>query len=314
MALPTVNDVGAVDPVLTNMLVGYMQADDRFVASRVFPEVQVGNDSGTYYIMTKKYWFLDALKVRAPGTGFAPVPIGVSTSTYTTIQYAGGFVIPDEVRANSQVPTDLFSANLQAVAQASLIRKEVAFGADFMALSVWGTDDNNATTDWDDFSAGDPVSDFLTASRTISNNTGVRANTAVMGGIVWDALVNHPDIIDRIKYTQTATIGGVDNALSAALGVNILVSWASYTNTNEAQTFSASAILDDDCLICYVNPNAGIMDATAGKTFTWAGGGGAGTIYRDPDRWNHGDYAQHKEQWDQKAVATDAGYFFSNVV
>ena len=36
MAQPTHSEVQAVDPVLTNMLVGYSQADSRFVASKAF--------------------------------------------------------------------------------------------------------------------------------------------------------------------------------------------------------------------------------------------------------------------------------------
>jgi hypothetical protein len=64
MSLPTVNDVGAVETVLTNMLVGYMQADSRFVADKVFPGVPVLKDSGTYYVFTKKYWFLNQMKFR----------------------------------------------------------------------------------------------------------------------------------------------------------------------------------------------------------------------------------------------------------
>lgn len=315
MALPTLNDVQAVEPILTNMLVGYQQADSRFVASRVFPSVPVEKDSGTYYIATKKYFFFDDLGSRAPGGSFAEVDFGVSTATYATRQWAGEFSLADEVRANSQVPMDLEQMALRKIAQSSNIRKEVAFAADFMVINVWGTDDNNATTDWDDFSAGDPAADLLTAKRTISNNTGYDANTLVVGYIVHAALVNHPDLIDRIKHVQGATLAAMEAAVGAALGVeNYLVAKGTYSNTNEAATFTATAIIDDDALVCYVDPNPGIFGATAGKTFSWLPGGGMGTIYRDPARRNHSDVVQHKEQWDQVAVATDLGYFFADVV
>ena len=95
MTLPTINDVQAVEPILTNMLIGYKQADDRFVAGRVFPSVSVDNDSGTYYIVTKKYFFLDELKNRAPGGEFARVDYGLSTATYKTVQWAADNAIPD---------------------------------------------------------------------------------------------------------------------------------------------------------------------------------------------------------------------------
>jgi hypothetical protein len=314
MTLPTLNDVQAVEPILTNMLVGYQQADDRFVASRVFPSVPVPNDSGTYWVATKKYFFHNDLERRAPGGSFAELGYGLETGTYVTEQWAGEYAVPDEVRANSQVPLDLFQIGLRKVATSSMIKKEVEFATDFMTTGVWGTD-NTTATDWDDIASGDPVDNVLTAVRTISNNTGVQANTMVLGYIVHQALVNHPDIIDRLKHTQGATLAAIEAALASVLGVgNYLVGKAVYSNTNESAAFVSTQIIDDDCLVCHVDPSAGIFGATAGKTFVWAGGGGAGTIYRDPARRNHSEVFQYKMQWDQKAVATDLGYFFSDIV
>lgn len=315
MPLPTVNDVQAVDPVLTNLLVGYMQADTRFAALRAFPAVPVGNDSGTYYSFTKKYWFLDDLEQRAPGTDFPTGNVGLSTSTYTTLQWAKAIPLAEEVRANSQVPMDLETAFVRNLAQRSLIRKERAFATDFMTTGVWGTDDNNSTTDWDDFSAGDPRNDILTAKRTISNATGVDANTIICGYIVHQALLLHPDILDILKYTQTATMATVEGALGAALGVdNYIVSKASFNSANEGQAMTAAAIIDDDALVCYVTPNPGIFEASAGYTFAWAPGGGTGMIRTYYDDARDADMIKHKEQWDQVAVATDVGYFFADVV
>lgn len=315
MALPTVNDVQAVDPVLTNMLIGYMQADDRFVAGRVFPSVSVEKDSGTYYIVTKKYFFFDDLEERAPGSDFGEMGFGVSTDTYATLQWAAEIPLADEVRANSQVAMDLETVAIRRLAQASLIRKEVAWAADFMKISVWGTDDNNSTTDWDDFSAGDPANDVLTAKRTISNNTGYDPNSMVVGYIVHQALSLHPDILDRVKYTQAATLANVEGAIGAALGIpNYIVAKGTYSNTNENASFSATAIIDDDALICYVDAGAGIFGATSGKNFVWSPGGGDGSIYTRRSNKKHADVVQHKEQWDQKATATDLGYFFADVV
>ena len=316
MSIPTGVDVQAVDPVLTNMLVGYMQDDSRFVADKVFPGVSVGNDSGTYYIMTKKYFFVDNMAARAYGAQFPRADFGVESTTYSTLQYALAKSIADEVRANSQVPMDLESAAIQWLAQQALIRKERQFSADFMKTSVWGTDDNNSTTDWDDYTSGDPVNDILTARRTISNNTGYDANTLVVGYIVHQALVNHPDIIDRLKYVSVAGVNQVDAALANVLGLtNYWVGKASYNSANEAQTFSAAAIIDDDALVCHVAPAPGIMTASAGYTFNWAPGGGLGSILRPwRDEGNQADVIRAKMQWDQKAVATDLGYFFADVV
>ena len=314
MALPTINDVQLVEPVLTNMLVGYRQASTRFVAGRVFPSVPVTNDSGTFAKLTKKYWFTDGLLNRAPGDPFARLEHGVESDTYKTLQWAADYAIPDEVRANSQIPMELERVGVELLAQKSMLRKEIAFSTDFMKTGVWGTD-NTAATDWDDFSTGDPIGDILLAIETISNNTGYMANTLVVGHIVHRALVNHPDVLDRIKYVQVADPQSAQSALLRALGItNYLVASGSYNTANEASAFSASPIIDDDALVCYVNPSAGIFDATAGKTFVWGPGGGEGSIYSNRENNRHADVLQHKEQWDQKLVAADLGYFFSDIV
>ena len=313
MAQPSISQLQAIDPVLTNMLVGYMQADSRFIADRLFPAVQVDKDSGTYYILTKKYWFLDEMQERAPGAPFPESGYGVSTDTYSTLQYALQESIPDENRANSQLAMDLESVSVQRLANLAMIRKERALSSSFFATSVWANDDTT-TTDWDDFASGDPVNDVMTAKRTISNNTGLDGNTLAVGYIVHQALVLHPDIIDRIKYVQVADANALEAAIGAIFAVNYLVSKASYNSANEGQTFSAAAIIDDDALVCHVDAGAGIFGASAGKTFVWQPGGGGGSIYRWRDGANHRDLVQLKMQWDQKAVATDLGYFFSDVV
>ncbi len=315
MAQPTQSEVQVVDPVLTNMLVGYKQADDRFVADRVFPVVQIDKQSFTYYSFTKKYFFLDELKGRTPGAEYARGGYGIGSATGYANTWGLEHVIPDEVRANNQVPMALEQAGSLWLAQQSLIRRERAFAADFMKTSVWGTDDNNSTTDWDDFSAGDPFNDVITAKRTISNNTGMAANSMVLGYIVHAALMNHPDIVDRIKHVQIAGPGNVEVALRSLFDVqNYLVSKASYNSANEGQTFSASAIIDDDCLVCHVAPSPQVMSASAGFTFAWAGGGGGGSLYQYRDDKVDSDVLKMKEAWDQKVVASDVGYFFADVV
>jgi len=315
MSLPTINDVGAVDPVLTNMLVGFKQDDSRFVAGRVFPSVPVKNDSGTYYTLTKKYWFLDGMEQRAAGSKFARNGFGVETATYATLGWGLENPIPDEVEANNQMPLTLESAGLQWLAQQSLIRKERAFSADFMLYSVWTSYDNDSATDWDDFQSGDPASNIKTGKRTISQLTGMAPNTLVVGEVVDDALTLHPDMIDRIKYVTMATAMGVSQAVASILGVpSYIVATAIYNSANEGQDPTLAAIIDDDALLCYVAPSPGIFTASAGYTFTWAGGGGDGEIVQYRDQSVKSNILQLSEQWDQKVVAADLGYFWAGIV
>lgn len=313
MALPTVNDVQAVDPVLQNMLVAYAQAESRFVALRAFPAMAVDKDSGTYYLFDKKYWFQDGLQERAPGSHFARGGFGVSTATFKTAQWAREFPVPDEVNANAQFDYDLARAGVEWLAQQSFIRKERAFAADFMVTGVWSTT-NTGDTDWDDAS-GVPVTNVRTASRTISAATGYTPNKLIVGEIVYDALLVNAQIAGRLQYTTQMTIPGVEQLLAAVLGVEeLLVSRGSYNSANEGQTASMAAIIDDDALLIYSAPSANALTATAGKTFVWNPGGGAGaqSMYRDDSV--DAMIVKHKEQWDQKVVAADLGYLWTDIV
>lgn len=315
MPLPTINDVQAVEPVLQNMLVAYINAESRFVADRVFPSVSVDKDSGTYYLFTKKYWFADEMEERAPGAQYPRGITGVSTATYKTLQYALSEVIADETRANSQVPMDLETAAMRKLAHQVLIRKERAFAADFMTTSVWTTD-TSVSNKWSDYAASDPVADFRNAKRTISQLTGLRPNTAVMGEIVIDRLANHPDLIDRLKYVVRAEADTVEAGLAALFGIqNILVGEAIYNSANLGQSATLSAIIDDDCLVCYTSPSPGVFEASAGYTFAWAPGGGTGSAYPVVRlEENDADMIKVKMQWDQKVVSADCGVFHSDCV
>lgn len=317
MPLPTTNDVQLVEPVLTNLLVGYMQSADRFVAMRAFPSISVENDSGTIPQFTKKYWFVDGLEERAHGDAYARGGYGITSSTYKTLQYGREKVIADETRANSQIPFDLERAATEWLGQQSLIRKERAFASAAFGASAWGTTATGGSTftKWSDYGSSDPYNDVRTGVRTISQNTGYSPNLFVCGEIVIDKLENHPDLIDRLKYTQAATGGNVRGALAAIFDLQqILVSRAIYNSANEGQDASMSVIIDDDALLLFTNPTNTLMSPTAGRSFVWQPGGGAGQILMYRENQTDSDVVKLKEQWQFKVVASDVGYEFVDCV
>ena len=319
MTLPTQRDVAAVDPVLTNMLVGYQQSDDRFIATRLFPGVEVEEFKGTYYEYPKKYFFKDGLLKRAPGDSFASIGIGVSSATYLTEQWGREGKVPVEVEASNQAPMGPEQATTLALAQMSNIRKEVALAAAAFVTSVWGTDQAGGAsgefTKWSDYANSDPVGNIDTASDTVDTNTGMAANTLAMGKIVHRKLRNHPDVINRIVYTQQATQANITAALAAIFGVqNYWVSKAVQNTGNLGQSATMAAIIDDDCLVCHVATNNDLFNATAGKTFFWPDGGGLGDITPYWKQENRSNMLQIAEQWDIKVVASDTGYLFNDIV
>jgi hypothetical protein len=313
MAQPTRSDVH-IDTFLTEMSVAYRNETAAFMADKVFPAVQVAKDSGKYPEYSKDYWLRSEMKIRAYGAEHPRAGYPISYGTYTTEQFSLEHPIPDEIAAAADNPIDLDRDGMEWLTQQILLKRELAFATDFMTTGVWATDDTSAT-DWDDGANSDPIADVRTARRTIAQAIGRPANVMAMGLIVHDALLNHPDILERVKYAEAATMETVNAAMAAVFGMEqYLVSEAIYATNAEGQSASLSPVIDDDCLVCYANPTPGLLSPSAGYTFVWPAGGGAGTIYRWRDERVESDVLRGKTQFDQKLVASSGGYFFSDIV
>lgn len=310
---PTVANVRPIgNPLLTRMLVSYMNDDSAYIARQCAPVVPVEEESGTYITFPTKWWFSDKLQRRPYGDTFARSGFGTGTDTYKTIQWGLEKSVPDELEATSQIPMQLTQVALRWLANQSNIRKEIAFATDFFASSTWGTD--GTPTDWDDAS-GVPVTDSGTARRTIRQATGANANAIAMGEIVYDALKVNAQIAGRAQYTRTLTINEIESILAAVLGFEYLFVGRAVKNTaNDGQTASLSPIIDDDALVFVLQPGADMFSVSSMKTFAWGAGGGEGTAKTYYDDGSNSTIAQHQEQWDQKLVAAATGYFFPDIV
>lgn len=310
---PTVAQLRPVgDPLLSSMLIAYMNEESDFAARRAAPAVPVNEESGTYITLEKKHWFADKMERRAYGDKRARGGYTFGSDTYETLQWALEHPIPDEHEATSQVPMRLESVALQWLAHQSNIRKEVAFAADFMTTGVWTT--NPTPTDWDD-SSGVPITDVRTNKRVVRQLVGVAPNALTMGEIVYDSLVVNAQVATKIQYTETQTVDRVESLLAAVLGVEFLfVSRAVYNSANTGQTESIDPIMDDDALLHIVKPGADMWDVSSLKTFTWAPGGGEGSAKSYYDDSADSTIVAHKEQWDQKLISADTGVFFADIV
>ncbi|HYE75636.1 MAG TPA: hypothetical protein VEF04_19995, partial [Blastocatellia bacterium] len=107
MAQPTSSAVHAVDVPLTNISTAYIQSQNNFVASQVFPIVPVMKASDKYYTYTKADWFRDEAKRRADATPSAGSGYGLSTGNYSCDVFALHKDIGQQVRANADAGINL---------------------------------------------------------------------------------------------------------------------------------------------------------------------------------------------------------------
>lgn len=314
MPQPTQSQVH-VDAILTNMSVAYMQEADSFVASRVFPTVNVAKQSDKYFTYSQADFYRDQAKVRADGTESAGSGYGLSTATYSSAVWALHKDIGDQVRANSDAPLDPDMDATRFLTHQMLIRQERDWATNFFTTSVWGTDSTPSTL-WS-ASGSDPIGDIETGKNTILSNTGYLANTLVLSYKAYSVLKNHSDFVDRFKYTSAESI--TPELIARLVEVDrVFVMKGVYNSAAEGASATYAQIGDKDALLCYVAPNAGLMQVSAGYNFVWTGvGGGLGTSTAvSRFRLDHlrADRLEIESAWDFKTVATPLGYFFSNAV
>lgn len=325
---PTPGDVHVNTP-LTNISIAFLQSADDFVAARVFPNIPVSKQSDRYYVYNRGDFNRDEMAERAPGTESEGSGYTLdNTPTYFARRFSIHKDIPDEVRANADAALNPDREATAFVTHKALIRREKNFAANFFTTGKWSTDFTGVASgptgsqflQWND-AASNPIEDIRKGKRKVRESTGREPNKLVLGRPVYDALLDHPDVIDRIKYGQTAGSPAMaSNRLLAQLFEvdEVLVMNAIENTAKEGQTAAHSFIGGRRALLCHSATAPGLMTPTAGYTFSWTGLLGAGAegnrikTFRIEEKGV--DRVELDMCWDQKLVANDLGYFFDAAV
>lgn len=315
MPNPTVSSVH-VDGLLTDVSIAFIQSSTKYVATRVFPSVPVQKKSDLYATYDRGDFLRDEAQRRMAGAPAVRIGYRVGTDSYSADEWAAAHAIDDQVRANADAP---FSPEMDAVkflTQKMMIRREVEWVTNFFGTGIWGVDSSGGSdfTQWSN-AASTPIEDIHDQAVTMEAATGFLPNKLVVGRQVWSDLKNHPDIVDRVKYTSAAPI---DTQIVARLfGLDeILVASAIRNTRGEGTTHSGAHIAGDDALLVYSPPSPGLLQPCAGKTFEWSGlvpGAVNGQVverYRDEDTLS--DIVRVRAAWAQKVVSSALGVFFNN--
>jgi hypothetical protein len=318
MPQPTLTDVH-VDSLLTNISIAYIQAQSRYIASRVFPILPVAKKTDLFKTYTKADWFRDEAKPRADSSESAGSGYNLASDSYSCDVVALHKDIGDQTRTNADSVINLDRDATEFVTQRLLLQQEKKWVSDYFATSIWDTDvvGNTDFTRWSTFATSDPVADIETAKETILINTGIMPNVLVIGYQVFKILKQHPQIIDRIKYTTSENV--TVQLLARMFEVDrVEVAMATNNTAQEGATASYSFTHGKHALLLYSNPSPGLLAPSAGYTFQWTGiSGGLGAnvgIRRFRMELLAAERIEGQVAYDNKKVAADLGYFLSGAV
>lgn len=339
MPNPVASDVHVNVP-LTNISIAYMQDAAGFVADKVFPNIPVQKQSDRYFRYDRSDFWRNQYEKRAPGTESAGGGWKIdSTPTYYADVWGLHKDIDDQIRANADNPLNMDRDATTWLSEQAMIAREVTWASKYFTTGIWsgvtgstGTDitgvasgvSTNQVLQWND-AASTPIQDVKANSDLIHLLTGKRPNILTLGRQVWTKLSDHPELVDRIKYTSGNTNPAIVSKQAAAALFEldqILVMDGIQVTSAENPAFETSKttafIAGKQALLVYAAPTASLMQPSGGYTFSWAGQLGAGAagqrIKTFRMEWLESDRIEGQMSYDQKLVASDCGIFFTSVI
>ena len=208
------SEARVIDPVLTTAVRGY--ENSAHVWPHIFPAVPVAARGGRLVQFDAEHFAQAALE-RAPGADIPEINIGYSSKKFALTQRAVAAKVPIEnAEEAAAVPgIDIGSVAVSRAMDFNSLQIEIAAAGLIVAANF--TDRTEALAGATQWSHKDstPAREVRSAYSTIRQGIGRDPNTLLVGKEVHDALINNPDVIDRIKHTQPAVGDAIDEAALA---------------------------------------------------------------------------------------------------
>ncbi len=313
--MPEVSSVH-VDAALTNVSVAFPGGD--FVADRVFPVLKVQKQSDKYFIIDATREALrESDDARSPGTRGMLADYETTTDNYVTVDHAQVGQVPDEESSNADPAIKPLIDKTEFLTNRVLLNKEIALAT---ALAAGVSNTAAASAVWSDYTNSDPITDVKTAQESVVDSIQMFPNTLWMDYKVFNALKDHPDIVDRIKYSSSPGSPAVAStiALAAVFGVENVLVGKSFKNTAaHGASASISSIWGTTVYLAFVAPSIGLQTATLGITFAWNPSGDSvnGWVV---DRWRQdpelSNFVRVRYNYDQKLVTAAAAYKITSAI
>ena len=308
---PVLSDV-YVDPVLSNFSIAYQ--DNRYIADKIFPAISVDTPTGVYFVHDRSK-FRAVNDYRAMGTRAQSVQTKMTQATYgPLVDHELESPVYWELMKVAKDPLRLKMKATEDITQLSIINKEVdAYNKCADTAVVTQTVALSGNDRWDIYTdaASDPASDVGLAVDTVKRQTHKSSTdlTVIIGYEVWSKLRNHPQMLDRVKYSERGIV--TTELLAEVFNVKrVWIAEGEYNNTELGQADSSQYIWGKNVWVMLIDDTAEIDSITFGLTMQMGN--------REIDGWSDqtikADYVRITNYYQQLIVAAQAGYLISTVV
>lgn len=322
------------DAYLTDFSYGLMMDSEAFVAGAATSRVTVTQEAGKYNVYPPGYFWRDEAKVRPLGGRPVQVSYAVKDAPYSAEEWALEHVIDDRTRKNSRIQSRLDENATRLLTTKQMIRADRIWATEFFKDSAWGMSvtgvganpvEGTSFLYWSD-DASSPLSDIEDWKEMIRMATGMEPNVMVLGAKVRKRLKNHPEFVDRLKYTSSSMI---TNAVMAAMFEveQLRVARAVYNTAEERMPDDEDGGEDFQYIVDpysvwlgYVDPNPSLDSPTAIATFAWDSlvpgqtNDMGGVISRGRDGRAYSDYFHSRQAFGMGKVSDDLAVFIKDAI
>lgn len=318
---------------LTNLSMAYFANPADFVATKIFPICPVAQSSSYYYTFSKADLARDNVS-RKPAFGkVQPAIMGQTDDTYKCevdqiivgIDQIGAL---DYQRSGAPGVADPRRAKVRFASEQMLLHQDVLFAKNFFKAGVWaneweGVASSPSGKQFLKFSDAnfDPVHFFDERKKDIKLSGRRTPNKLALGVEAYNALRNHGDIIERVKYMgSTANPAIVNtNVLAQLFGLDeVVVLESTYNAAGLGQAEDMEFICDPKgALLCYTTDAPAIDEPSAGYIFTWDMLGNGQHVAFDQyegEKGTHSEFIEGLMSSDMKKTSDDLAIYFKTCV
>lgn len=299
MPTPTVRDVH-LDAALTSLSLAYK--NQLYIGDQIFPRVPVQKQTDYIWEFPRQAWQRIDVQKRAPGARSAEADYDLTTASYYTPTWAISKLVPDELRANADnvirpdIEATEFVMDQLLRAQEKRIADLTTGGSALWAYAA------SPTTKWSS-DTSDPYGDIEDAINGVVSTIGRMPNVAVISWDVWRHLRQHPDLLDRVKYTRPNA-----RVMTSDFGEwfgfeKFLIGMSLYDPALEGQTGSPQYIWGDGMWLGYVPSAPALLTPAAGYLLEWNGR----QVRRFRREEEYTDKIEASHSVVEKITASDAG-------
>lgn len=292
-----------IDQVLTQISVGY--PNNGLVGEQLFPAVTVNKQSDKYYVFGREGW-LPEDDFRAAGTvANEVVGMAVSTDTYYAQEHALQIAVTDEERENVDSPLAPDRDGTE------MVTSKIMLGRERIIQTLATTAANYATglsttmvggAQWSTYATSDPIGVMRTGKAAVHAQIFMEPNVAVVPYQVMTILEDHPDFLERIKYSERAIFS--PELLASVLGFQrVVVPGVGINTAALGQASTLSYLWGKDVVLAWVPDRPGLKIPAYGYEFVWG--------RQAVDRWREdprkSDVIRVSRRYDHKFVALGEG-------